>query len=68
MQAAYEYKGIKNGVDSFAAAHAATHMGQCVRTNSIAAPHHQEMFKGGHKRKKYLLCQIYTELPTQTRN
>jgi hypothetical protein len=57
IQAAYEINGVDNIVDSFAAAHAATHMGQCVRTRSAAAPHHQEVSpKGGIKRKKHLSC------------
>jgi hypothetical protein len=34
VQAAHERSGEKNIVDLFAAAHAATHMGQCVRTSS----------------------------------
>jgi hypothetical protein len=47
IQAAYESGGEKNIVDSFAAAHAVTHMKKCVRTSSVAAPRHQEVSPEG---------------------
>jgi hypothetical protein len=60
---------IKNGVDSFAAAHAATHMGQSVRTSSVAAPHHQKVSpNGGKKGRESLLCQIGSEFPSYARS
>jgi hypothetical protein len=37
-QIAYAASAIKNEVDSFAAAHAATHMGQCVCTRAKLPP------------------------------